>query len=296
MKKRNDKIVLDIIGSFFVAMVGLSCLVPFIMIVSASFSSEKLILSKGFGLLPKGFSLQAYITVFEKPDVIFRAYVVTIVLTVVGTLLGLFITSMAAYVLQRKDFEWRNKFSFYFYFTTLFNGGLVPWYILMVRYLRLKNTYWALLLPMLFNVFNVLVMKSYMRGVPDALTEAAIIDGCNDFNIYARIILPLSKPALAVIALFIALGYWNDWYNCMLFIEDEGKYTLQYFLYEKVNNIEAYKRIIARGGTNVSSVIQLPTQTLKMALTVVVTGPIVFAYPFAQKYFVKGITIGAVKG
>jgi len=296
MRESKDRIVLNLIGYIFVAAVGLLCLIPFIMVVSASFSSESAILREGFGILPRGFSLQAYNTVFEKPHVIFRAYLVTVILTITGTILGLFITSMTAYVLQRKDFEWRNKFSFFFYFTTLFNGGLVPWYILMTRYLRLSDSYWALLLPLLFNVFNLLVMKSYMRGVPDALTEAAIIDGCNDFDIYARIILPLSKPALAAIGLFIALAYWNDWYNSMLFIRSEHKYTLQYFLYEKVNNIEAYKRIIARGATNVSSMIDMPTQTLKMALTVVVTGPIVLAYPFAQRYFVKGITIGAVKG
>lgn len=133
-------------------------------------------------------------------------------------------------------------------------------------------------------------------GIPDTITEAAIIDGCNDFAIYSKIILPLSKPALATIGLFIGLAYWNDWYNSMLFINTESKYTLQYFLYEKVNNIEAYKKIIAQGGTNIGTFIELPTQTLKMALTIVVTGPIILAYPIVQKYFVQGITIGAVKG
>ena len=266
------------------------------MILSASFSEEKLILKEGFSLLPRNFSLEAYRTVFEKPEIIGRAYLVTTVITIIGTILGLTLTSMTGYVLQRKDFEWRNRFSFFFYFTTLFSGGIVPYYILMVRYLRLKDSYLALILPLLFNVFNLIVMKNYMNGIPVAFTEAAIIDGCGDFSIYYRIILPLSKPVLATIGLFITLAYWNDWYNSMLYINDDSKYTLQYFLYMRINNIEAYKKIIAQSGGMAGSFIELPTQTLRMALTVVVTGPIIFAYPFAQKYFVKGITIGAIKG
>ena len=166
----------------------------------------------------------------------------------------------------------------------------------MVRYLRLKDSNLALILPLLFNVFNLIVMKNYMNGIPVAFTEAAIIDGCGDFSIYYRIILPLSKPVLATIGLFITLAYWNDWYNSMLYINDDSKYTLQYFLYMRINNIEAYKKIIAQSGGMAGSFIELPTQTLRMALTVVVTGPIIFAYPFAPKYFVKGITIGAIKG
>ena len=296
MRKRTDVLALNIIGYTVTGLVALICVIPFILVLSASFSDEKSILRDGFSLLPREFSLQAYETVFEKPEGIGRAYAVTIGLTIVGTLLGLFLTSMTAYVLQRKDFAWRNHFSFFFYFTTLFSGGLVPYYILMIRYLKLKDSWLALLLPLLFNVFNLLIMKSYMNVIPVAFTEAAIIDGCGDFSIYSRIMLPLSKPVLATVGLFLALAYWNDWYNAMLYINDETKYTLQYFLYERINNIEAYKKIIAQSGGQIGSVIELPTQTLRMALTVVVTGPVVLAYPLAQKYFVQGITIGAIKG
>ncbi|NLX77851.1 MAG: carbohydrate ABC transporter permease [Clostridiaceae bacterium] len=295
-KRRTDILIFNITGYIVTGLVALLCLVPFVMILSASFSEEKLILKEGFSLLPRNFSLEAYRTVFEKPEIIGRAYLVTTVITIIGTILGLTLTSMTGYVLQRKDFEWRNRFSFFFYFTTLFSGGIVPYYILMVRYLRLKDSYLALILPLLFNVFNLIVMKNYMNGIPVAFTEAAIIDGCGDFSIYYRIILPLSKPVLATIGLFITLAYWNDWYNSMLYINDDSKYTLQYFLYMRINNIEAYKKIIAQSGGMAGSFIELPTQTLRMALTVVVTGPIIFAYPFAQKYFVKGITIGAIKG
>jgi putative aldouronate transport system permease protein len=170
----------------------------------------------------------------------------------------------------------------------------------MSRVLGLRNNYLALVLPLVFSVFNLLVMKSFMSsGVPDALPEAARIDGCGDFGIYCRIYLPLSKPAVATIGLFLVLAYWNDWYNAMLYINKEAMYPLQYFLYQKVNNIEAYKKLIAQmqgSSAMAASLIELPTQTLKMALTVVVTGPIILAYPFAQKYFVQGITVGAVKG
>lgn len=294
----TDKKVLLLIGYIFTGIIAVLCFIPFWMVLVASFTPEKLIVKNGFGLFPSEFSLDAYETVFKDPLVIGRAYLTTIILTLVGSILGVLINAMTAYVLQRKDFDWRNKFSFFFYFTTLFNGGLVPSYVLMIRYLNMKNNYLALLLPLLFNVFNLLVMRSYMSNVPDALTEAAKIDGCGDFRVFWQIMLPLSKPAIATVCLFIALAYWNDWYNAMLYINDETMYPLQYFLYQQVNNIEAYKKILAEmgGGAAVSGAIDLPTQSLKMALTVVVTGPIILAYPFAQKYFVQGITIGAVKG
>ena len=296
VQKRKDVMALNIIGYVVTGIVTLTCLVPFLMVLAASFSSEQSILKNGFSLLPQQFNVEAYKTVFKDPTVILRAYCNTIFITVVGTVLGLFITAMTAYVLQRKDFPWRNKFSFFFYFTSIFSGGLVPYYILMIQGLKLQNTYLALILPMLFNVFNLLLMKSYLSGIPMALTEAARIDGCGDFTIFLRIILPMAKPALATVGLFMALAYWNDWYNAMLYVNDESMYPLQYFLYQKVNNIEAYKRIIAQQGGSVANMINMPTQSLKMALTVVVTGPIILAYPFVQKYFVKGITVGAVKG
>lgn len=294
----TDKKILLLIGYIFTGIIAVLCFIPFWMVLVASFTPEELIVKNGFGLFPSEFSLDAYETVFKDPLVIGRAYLTTIILTLVGSILGVLINAMTAYVLQRKDFDWRNKFSFFFYFTTLFNGGLVPSYVLMIRYLNMKNNYLALLLPLLFNVFNLLVMRSYMSNVPDALTEAAKIDGCGDFRVFWQIMLPLSKPAIATVCLFIALAYWNDWYNAMLYINDETMYPLQYFLYQQVNNIEAYKKILAEmgGGAAVSGAIDLPTQSLKMALTVVVTGPIILAYPFAQKYFVQGITIGAVKG
>lgn len=298
IKLGKDMIALNIIAYTFTTIIALLCLIPFIMVVSGSLSSEQAIVNNGFSILPQDFSLEAYKTVFKDPIVVIRAYATTICLTLVGTFCGLLMQTMTAYVLARKDFAWRNKFSFFFYFTTLFSGGLVPTYILYTNTLDLRDSYLALLLPLLFSVFNLLIMKSYITGIPDTLFEAARIDGCGEFRTLFQICLPLIKPALATVGLFIALAYWNDWYNAMLYIKSEEKYPLQYFLYQQVNNIEAYKKLIASNlvSGDVISSLSLPTQTLKMALTVVVTGPIILAFPFVQKYFVQGITIGSVKG
>lgn len=298
VKAGKDVICLNIIAYAFCSIIALLCLIPFIMILSGSFSSESAIIANGFSILPQDFSMEAYKTVFKEPITIIRAYATTIILTAVGTVVGLLIQTMTAYVLARKDFEWRNGFSFFFYFTTLFSGGLVPTFILYTRTLGLKDSYLALLLPLTFSVYNLLVMKSYITSIPDSLIDAAKIDGCGEVGTLFKVVMPLIKPALATVGLFIALAYWNDWYNAMLYINSEEKYPLQYFLYQQVNNIEAYKKLIANAtvSSSVVSALSLPTQTLKMALTIVVTGPIILAFPFVQKYFVQGITIGAVKG
>ena len=298
VKVGKDVIVLHTMAYLFCGMISALCLIPFIMIFSGSFSSEAAITANGFSILPQDFTLDAYRNVFREPIVIVRAYATTIILTIVGMIIGLMIQTMTAYVLARRDFEWRNEFSFFFYFTTLFNGGLVPTFILYTRTLNLQDNYLALLLPLLFSVYNLLIMKSYIIGIPDSLIDAAKIDGCGELRTLFQVVMPLIKPALAAVGLFIALAYWNDWYNAMLYIKDETMYPLQYFLYQKVNNIEAYKKLIASGAVSASAVsaISLPTQTLKMALTIVVTGPIILAFPIAQKYFIQGITIGAVKG
>lgn len=299
LKKSGRKKIsgVNVVGYLFCGLIALVCLIPFIMVLAASFTSEEAISLYGFSLWPKEFSPEAYKAVFKSPAVVAKAYLVTITLTLAGTAIGLLLQTMTAYVLSRRDFEWRGGFSFFFYFTTLFNGGLVSIYILMTRYLGLKNSYLALLLPLLFNVYNLLIMKSYMLSVPESLIDAAKIDGCGDFMMLFQVVMPLVRPALATVGLFIALAYWNDWYNAMLYISDNEMFPLQYFLYEQINNIQAYRKILSSAASGaVAAAFNLPTQSLKMALTVVATGPIVFAYPFVQKYFVQGITIGAVKG
>lgn len=298
IRKGKDYISLHVIAYVFCSIIALLCLLPFIMIVTGSLSSEQTIIENGFALWIQDFSIEAYKTVFRDPMVVVRAYATTIGLTAVGTILGLLMQTMTAYVLSKKDFEWRNKFSFFFYFTTLFSGGLVPTYILYTQTLGLRDSYLALLLPLLFSVYYLLIMKSYISAIPDSLVDAAKIDGCGEIRTLFQVVMPLIKPALATVGLFIALGYWNDWYNAMLYIKTEERYPLQYFLYRQVNAIEAYKKLIASHAASgeVLSALAMPTQTLKLALTVVVTGPMILAFPFVQKYFVQGITIGAVKG
>ena len=271
------------------------CLFPFIMLIAASFSEEQEIIRRGYGLLPRNFSLQAYDLVFKNPGTVAQAYGVTILVTAAGTFFSLFFMTMAAYALSNHRFAWRNGFSFYFFFTTLFNGGVVPWYILITKYLGLKNNLLVLILPSMFSVFYMIILRTSMNELPDAIAESARIDGAGEFRILFQLIIPLSLPAIATISLFVALGYWNDWYLSMLFISKEHLYTLQYLLYRMLGSIEGLKMAMRNGGGNFNAA-ALPTETLKNAMAVVATGPILLLYPFVQKYFVKGLTIGSVKG
>ena len=276
-----------------VSLMTILCLVPFVLLVSASFTSENYIRFHGYSLLPQEFSLKAYEIIFKSPIAILRAYGVSIFVTAAGTLLGLAIITMTAYVLSRKDFKYRNSFSFFFYFTTLFNGGMVCTYIFYIQYLHLKDSLWALILPGVFNVFYLLIMRSFVSAIPTALIESAKIDGAGEFRIFLQIVLPLLKSGMATIGLFLALGYWNDWYNAMLYINSESKYPLQYMLYNMLQKTQALALVASRAGISVAD---LPSNSLKMAMAVVATGPIILVYPFVQKYFVAGVTVGSVKG
>lgn len=270
------------------------CLFPFVLLISGSITSEASLFTDGFRIIPRVISFDAYQSLFSRMDVIGRAYATTIGVTAAGTFLALFMTSMAGYVLQRKDFRYRNRISFFIYFTSLFSGGLVPWYIMIVKYLHLKDTYAALVLPALVSPFLIILMKTFMRSVPESISESAKLDGADDFTIYRCLILPLSKPALATIGLFIALNYWNDWFLSALFIDSREKYTLQFFLFNMLREAEFYRTGIA---ANIAGKVpKMPAETMKMATAVVVTGPIIFLYPFVQRYFVSGLTVGSVKG
>ena len=291
----KDRVVFNIVAYVILGILAVCCLLPFLLVLSGSFSDQTSILTHGYQLIPETFSLDAYTTLFKIPGELLRAYAVTIFVTFTGTFLGLFLTSMAAYVLSSKSFRYRNQVSFFFYFTSIFGGGLVPWYIFNTKYLHFHNSVISLILPILVNVTYLLILKSYMSSIPDALYESAKLDGANDFTIYLHVALPLCKAGLATVGLFIALNYWNDWYNAMLFL-DEGRsdlYPLQYFLNNILTKAQAISAAAARSGLPMSEV---PSEPMKLAMTVVATGPIILLYPFLQKYFVKGVTIGAVKG
>lgn len=291
--RSKDAIVIKIIGYILIGFFALICVIPFYLIIVASFTSEASLIRNGYPLVPTDFDIQSYVLCLKNPISILKAYGTTIGVTLVGTTLAVLLATMTGYVLSRKDFPWRNGFSFFFFFTTLFSGGLVPWYILCVRYLNMKNTYLALILPLMFSVWNMIIAKTFMNGIPDAISESAKIDGANDMVIFVRLILPLSKPLLATLSLFSALNYWNDWYNCMLYITNENMFNLQYYLQRMLGSAEAMRIVAEKSGIALPSV---PLESMKMAMTLIATGPIVLLYPFVQRYFVKGLTIGAVKG
>lgn len=196
-------------------------------------------------------------------------------------------------IIGKAELKYRNKFSFFFYFTTLFNGGMVSTYIFVIRYLHLKDSYLSLIVPIMINVFYLLIMRSFMTSIPVSIIESAKIDGAGEFRIFWQFVLPLSKAALATIGLFIALGYWNDWYNAMLFMSSREKWPLQYMLYDMLNTAQAMSNLSTVAGIRLAEV---PSQSLRMAMAIIATGPAMLLYPFVQKYFVKGVTIGAVKG
>jgi len=278
----------------FITLFALACLIPFVLMISASFSTETVITSNGFAILPQGFTTAAYALIFKSPRILIGSYIVTIIMTTCGTLIGLFIVAMTGYALQRKDFPFRNVISFFVYFTTLFSAGLAPTYLWMTQYLNLKDSYLAVLLPLLMSPWLIILMKNFVKSIPYEITESGKMDGAGDFKIFVSLILPMLKPALATIGLFIALGYWNEWYNSMLYLSSSVEYKpLQNYLYGIVNQATALKNSVA--GANVPAG-QLPTTTLKMATAVLATGPIIFLYPFVQKYFIAGMTVGAVKG
>jgi putative aldouronate transport system permease protein len=275
-------------------ILAIFCILPLWLVLAGSFSSDESIIRKGYSLIPRDFTLEAYKFLFTFPEDIIRAYTVSIGVTVIGTLLGLFLISMAGYVLQRKDLKHRNQISFFIYFTTIFQGGLIPWYILVVNYLHLNNTYFILILVGLSSPFLIILMRSFIKAsIPSEMIESAKIDGAGDFKIYFSIVLPLAKPALATVGLFLALNYWNDWFSVSLFIEDKAKYNLQFFMYNMLTQAQVISKLVTSGA---ASSIRVPSETAKLAISVIAIGPIVLLYPFLQRFFVKGLTLGAVKG
>lgn len=292
MKKSHDVIALNTFAWIVVGLMSLVAVLPFAILIVNSLSSEHSILNYGYSLWPREFSGEAYKMIFENPKRILNVYGITIFVTVAGTLVSLFVSSMAAYVMARKEVRYRSALAFFLYFTQLFNGGLVSYYLLVSRDLRLANTVLVLILVPLLSVMNILIMRNYMaNSIPESLIEAARIDGMGDFSIFLKVALPLSGPALASIGLFTALGYWNDWWTPMMFIQKQSLQPLQYTLYQMLASVTYTAQMV-----NNMPTVNLPKESLKLAMTVVATGPIILVYPFIQKHFVTGITIGSVKG
>ncbi len=278
-----------------ISLFSLSCLLPFIMVISGSLSTEKDIMDFGYALIPRHVTFDSYRILLLGSHRIVDAYAISVIVTVVGTVLSLLVTSMGAYAMARRSFKYRNVLSIYALITLLFRGGLVPWYILCVRYLELKDTMWAMILPPLVNAFNMFLIRNFMMAMPEDLHESAKMDGAGEFRIYAQLIVPLAKPVLATIGLFISLNYWNDWFLGLMFVDKQELQPLQLLLRTLISNVE-----FLRSSSNAMDIqriaSQLPSESIKMALTVVTIGPIIFLYPFLQRYFIKGLMVGAVKG
>lgn len=288
----SDKIIRSF-GYVVLTLYALACIFPFLLIIGTSFTSEEIIRAEGVKLIPKDFTIQAYEMV-AKGGGIWKAYILTILVTFIGTFIGLGIIAMTGYALQRKDFPFRNVISFYIYFTSLFSAGLAPYYLLMTQTYHLKDSYLAVLLPLMMSPWLIILMKNFVRAIPHEITESGKIDGAGDMRIFTALILPMLKPALATIGLFLALGYWNEWYQSSLFLSSKVDIKpLQYTLYEVVNKMDALKNSVAGQYITMGDI---PTESVKMANAILATGPIIFLYPFVQKYFISGITVGAVKG
>lgn len=270
------------------------CLLPIMIVLSSSLSSENAIVSNGYSIIPHDFSFKAYEYIFKNPKDIINAYFISISVSILGMVLGLLINSMIAYPLSRRDFKYRKKVSFYVFFTMLFSGGLVPFYILIIN-LKLKDNFWVLVLPYLVAAWNILLLRTFFQSIPMALVESAKIDGSSEFGIFFKIIMPLSKPALATVGLLISFTYWNDYWLGLLFISNKKLVSLQYMFYKIMANLEYYIRNMQffRGSISVNS---LPTQSTRMAVCILIIAPMLVFFTIFQKYLVKGMIVGSVKG
>ena len=294
VKKGKAEIAFDVITYVFLTLGSIICVLPFIIILSGSFTDDYTIVTQGYSVLPRNLTLAAYKTIFKAPKDILQAYKMTFYYTIVGTGLGLLMITLTAYVISRKEFKYRNTLSFLIYFTSIFGGGMIPWYLMYANVLNLKGSTFAIWFPALMSPFLVILMRTFISGsVPDAITESAKIDGAGHLTIFFKIVLPVLGPGLATIGLFLALGYWNDWYRSSMFSTNSETWELQFYLYDLLNATTAMKQMAQNASISTAD---LPTQSVKLAMAVVATGPVLLFYPFVQRFFVSGITVGAVKG
>lgn len=293
MKRTKSDYAVSFVSYAFIILFAIACLIPLLLVLSSSFTSQASLNINGYRLIPSELSVDAYSLLF-KSGTVGPAYGVTIFITVVGTTLSMLVTCACAYAISCKSMYYRGTVAFFIYFTMLFNGGLVPTYLWVTKYLGLSDSLMSLILPSLVNAWNLLLMRNFFNGIPDALSESARIDGANDMVILFRIILPISLPGIATVGLFYALAYWNEWYKALLYIHTEWKYPLQYLIMQIQKNIQYVQQNAANAGVVTEGLV--PAETTQMATAVVTIGPIILLYPFLQKYFVQGLTVGSIKG
>lgn len=292
-KKKSIQLSTIIIATVLI-LFSLLCIIPILSVISISLSNESDIVQYGYKMIPENLSTTAFQFIFKNPMQIVRGYAMSISVTVVGTMLSLLITAMLAYVISRPDFAYRKSLSFYIFFTMLFNGGLVPTYMVISRLLHLKDTFWVLIIPYLVNAWFTLLLKTYFQKVPSAILESARIDGASEFRTFFSIVMPLSKPALATVGLFITLNYWNDWWLSMLYIENNKLITLQYLLVRMMRDLTELLQNVTTAPAG-ATLRDFPNESARMAMCLLAAGPMLFVFPFFQKYFVKGLTVGGVK-
>jgi putative aldouronate transport system permease protein len=299
-KKNRDALALsrsaDVLLNALMVICCILTLVPVYIIIISSITSETSLAQNGYRLWPEEFSTLAYTFLFSQGSIVITAYKNTIISTVVGTIMSVIMVGLYAYPLSRPNFKFRGFFTFFAFFTMLFGGGLVSYYMVTRQVLQIQNSLWALFLPSVFSPFWVIVMRTfYVANVPNEIIESARMDGAGEWRTLLQIVVPLAVPGLATVALFSAIGIWNNFFNCLLLVDEAAYYSLQFTIYTTLNNIRFLLENADKmqGLVNIS---ELPSQTFRMAMAVVTVGPIIFAYPFFQRYFIRGLTIGAVKG
>lgn len=287
----------NVIINIFLAICSLVAVVPFIFVIIISLTDEEALAMNGYRFIPEEWSLYAYQYIVEAGESIIRSYGVTILVTVVGTLLGLFLTGTYAYALSRRTYAYKKFFTTVITIPMMFSGGMIANYLIVTKVLMLKDTIWALILPLCLNSFNIIVLRTFFKtSIPDAVVESAKIDGASEWKLFFKIVIPMALPGLATIGLFLTLGYWNDWLNAMMYMDSKEWVPLQYLLIQIETSIDWLASNKAMMGVSgIEAAANLPKETIKMAIVVISTLPIIFAYPFFQRYFVNGLTIGSVK-
>ena len=291
----SKKTLPQMIIHFVFILFSLACIIPLVSIISISLSNETDIIKNGYSLFPRVFDISAYAYILYEPIQIINAFKVSIIVSILGTFISLIVTAGIAYTLSRHDYKFKNPLSFYVFFTMMFNGGLVPTYILISNYLHLKDTIWVLILPYVAAPLFILLLRSFMQKIPYDIIESCMMDGASEFRIFFQIILPLAKPGLATIALFTILQYWNDWLLSLLYIEKESLVPLQYMLYRMMNNITFLTSSSNQMPPGLNNAV-IPSESARMAMAILAAGPMLAVFPFFQQYFVRGLTVGAVKG
>lgn len=287
----------NVLFNAILTILSLLSLIPFVFVIIISLTDEESLAMNGYRFIPKKWSLHAYKYIIDAGENIIRSYGVTILVTVVGTILGLFLIGTYAYALSRRTYAFRSFFTKVITVPMLFSGGMIANYLIVTKVLMLKNSVWALILPLAMNSFNIIVMRTFFKtSIPDSVVESAKIDGASEWRLFFKIVIPMALPGLATIGLFLTLGYWNDWFNAMMYIDNQDWIPLQYLLIKIESSIDflaSNKSLM--GVEGIQAAANMPKETIKMAIVVISTLPIIFAYPFFQRYFVNGLTIGAVK-